>query len=423
MKVPDWLHQNPELQNVTFINGDDGSKIAVTMEYLDTIQFQNASSANYGMQFGMNFILLLIMLLITPREKLKLPICLVNIAAIVFGMIRELSIITAQGKTRFFRTYAQMTYGAGDTDMRDFDTLSQACLYLTEICALLAAYMVELLLFLQARVILSTLSRRYWIPTMVFLGAGSLACLGMRTMWTVDNIDDLIHITVSQFSLPKFSEKMKKVTGGLIVESIAAYSIVFTSRILVLLYRRHKMGVQRAKPLQVLIFISLESMIVPGKSRNHQLGSLSNVSAIVILVACQWAHNQPWTDPQTWMFASVAILMPFGSIWSSQLNYRKEVGVQNFPDGSLGVVKDQKSWDASNSFSRSLSTSSKVFANGNVQRPRYSVHISSPPRSGTAASHELAQLGSDIEKGEGSSTGSGITVTHDISVTSFRDDH
>lgn len=80
---------------------------------------------------------------------------------------------------------------------------------------------------------------------------------------------------------------------------------------------------------------------------------------LVILVTIQWSdpNKQPWTDPQTWMLTSVAILMPFGSIWASRMKYRKEVGIVNLSDGNLHLVENRKDSTTSNLSGRTLTIS------------------------------------------------------------------
>lgn len=252
--------QNPHNQAILFINST-GAQLFLNMTDLDTMQKTYASAANYGMQFGMNIMVLLFILLFTPVNKLRLPICLVNIAAIFFGIIRETASITEYSRTHFYTTYAQMTWAAGVVDSNEWDGPSKACQYLSQIAALVVTFLIELLLFLHASVMLSTLRRKYRIPTLAFLIGGSVTCLVVRTMWAWYNIRDFYHMD----SGPSFSSKMQKVAGALVAESVAAYSVVFTGRILVLLYRRSKLGVQKAKYLHVLAFVSLESMLIPGK--------------------------------------------------------------------------------------------------------------------------------------------------------------
>lgn len=271
LKVPLELQNARERQNFTFINTLSGSNITMPVaDYHISFKVQADSTFNYGIQLGMNLWLLLMILLMTETAKLKLLIYRVNIAAIVLGIVREVAMGTSLTKSIFYSPMGQWTYMAGDMDWRYWDRLSQACLYTDQVCALLVAYLVEILLFLHVRVILSTLRWKYWTPIMVFLVGGSVACLVMRTLWAYHAIRDMINLATTQWTFESFSTKMQKITGALIVESVAAYSLVFIGRVAVLLYRRHKMGVKQAKPLQILAFISLESMIIPSEFGQNQ---------------------------------------------------------------------------------------------------------------------------------------------------------
>lgn len=80
---------NPYEQSVSFLAADGKTPIEVPLPAIDSFNEESVSVCiNYGTQLGAAFIMLLVILLMTPSHKFRRPSTILHITALVFCIIR-----------------------------------------------------------------------------------------------------------------------------------------------------------------------------------------------------------------------------------------------------------------------------------------------------------------------------------------------
>ena len=92
-------------QNVTFM-GPDGNTIDVPMAQIDELTRGNAANTiNYGSQIGACFVMLLVVLTMTPKNRFARVTTSINIAALIVGIIRNV-LLSLFWSSSFLQFYA-----------------------------------------------------------------------------------------------------------------------------------------------------------------------------------------------------------------------------------------------------------------------------------------------------------------------------
>ena len=202
----------------------------------------------------------------TPPAKLKLPICIINMVALLLSTIRSIVLVTFLTKSPYLSIYSQTTAAIGDQDLRYVTRSVSAMLGINIVCSFFIVYLVEFLMLLQARTILTTLPRLQKALILTFLALPMTAVLVIQAVWCGYNLKTL-HTLPHSLTGPALIPNWLQVAGDIVVViSFASFAAVFTGRIVHTILQRRKLGVDRSRPLEVLATISLESMILPSMS-------------------------------------------------------------------------------------------------------------------------------------------------------------
>jgi pheromone alpha factor receptor len=205
-----------------------------------------------GIAFGMCFVLIVVLLLLTKPEKRRTPVFMFNLVSLVLMDLRMLTACIQQNGP-----LSNISSNILDTNL--IPPAALACQTLFAIFTPLWYAVTLVSMILQVRVVFSA------EPKMQNLVTGSLSLLALATMGTILPIDIETIITTENltFNLPAWYFVVQHVTNVLWAVTIGCSSLVFVAKLLYIISRRKKMGFKGFGPLQVITIMAAQCLMVP----------------------------------------------------------------------------------------------------------------------------------------------------------------
>ena len=239
-------------QSVTF-DSPDGPVSVPLPEIDDWLLYVIEVCVNYGSQVGASIITLLALLLLSKPDKRLSAIMIINCLSLVFNIIRNViqcvyfSGPFAEIYTHYTGDYSRVRMG--DTAQSVVGTVFTLLLQIT----------VELSLWLQVRVVCVTLRQLYQWILLVVSAIVALLAVGFRVAHMVEN-DKLIVAQIPSVRL----EWLGSTTSIVTAVSISWFCAVFVGKLGFALHQRRKLGLGQFGPMQVLIIMGFQTLIIPG---------------------------------------------------------------------------------------------------------------------------------------------------------------
>ncbi|OHE94237.1 pheromone receptor [Colletotrichum orchidophilum] len=276
----------------TSLDTAEDTDLALSPMIIDALYKQDiATCANYSSQIGASFMLLLIIIAMTPSVRLIKASLWVHITALVVNTVRMTLMVVffttpnwTNFYTRFTSNYSRVT--AADSH------LSIA----TEAISLTLHTLVQVSLGMQAWALVKLLPRRWkWRFTGISCFV-SASAIGLRLGLSIIKTDAILILSPAR---PIWVAKGSGVVGAI---SIAYYCALFNIRLLIHLVKNRGIlpSRQRLNAMEVLIITNGILMIIP-----------------VIFAALNWG---PWSSLElsSLTYTSVVVFLPLGTLIASR---------------------------------------------------------------------------------------------------------
>ena len=246
---------DPFSQNITFVSPN--GPVNVSLIDIDDFNLYNIEICiNYGSQIGASIATLLILLLLSKPDKRLSTIMILNTLSLVFNIIRNvLQCVFFTGP--FAEVYASFT--------ADYSRVRPGNIALSvtaTVFTLLLQVSVEASLYLQVRVVCVTLRKVYRQLISAVSAIIVLLAIGFRFAYTVKN-DQYIVAERSPESLYMLGSASNITT----CISLFWFCAVFVMKLGYALHQRKKMGLGQFGPMQILMIMGFQTLIIPGRSR------------------------------------------------------------------------------------------------------------------------------------------------------------
>jgi pheromone alpha factor receptor len=209
----------------------------------------------FATQIGAATAVLIMLLILTKREKRRLPVFILNSFALLFTIIAGiLQCLYYTGSWHTPYAYLSGDYSFVSPGAKGTSVASSLCLFLVQL-------FVEASLVMQVRVVYMTLeSRRRLAVTIITVLMAALA-LSFRIAQTIENIKWNI-IRESYLYDYNWLVQARDIT---LTVSICFFSAVFCVKLGWSMYQRHLLGLTQFGPMQIIFIGGTQTLVVPGK--------------------------------------------------------------------------------------------------------------------------------------------------------------
>ena len=308
---------DPFNQNLTMLL-PDGTPLNITISDLDDWYLYSVYvSIEYASQLGACLILLTTLVLLTKPDKRHSPIFLLNASALFFNVLRLLL-----GCIYFAGPFSE-AYIFFSGDYAAVPRSAYNVSVTTEVGTVLVLVLVQLSLILQTHVVCLTLRRAYRHGLLGVSSAVASVAVAWRLYLAVVNIQLILSPDAEgvDTELPRIQAVSNFVTTA----SIFWFSAVFVAKLAHALRRRHRLGLRRWGPMQIIFTMGCQTLVIPGESYPHQLPKSPNL----VKVACATAADDllalfsalqyliDFAAIGSFVVTLVAIFLPLSSLWAA----------------------------------------------------------------------------------------------------------
>ena len=210
----------------------------------------------YGSQIGAAVIILVIMLILTKAEKKRLPVFMLNSAALAFNIISNiLECLYWTGPWYSPYTYLSGDYSFVSSSAKGISVSEAIFLVLTQIC-------LETSLVLQVHIVCVTLDRAKRLTILVVSILVALIAMTFRLVQASDNIKYNV-VEETYFTSQAWIVKARDIT---LTISICFFSAIFCMKLGWSLRQRQQLGMKQFGPMQIILIGGTQTLIIPGES-------------------------------------------------------------------------------------------------------------------------------------------------------------
>ena len=200
--------------------------------------------------------MLINLIALTPYGKRRLPLFILECVSLVLICIRELSRVLVLTNTVFGEPLMSLYWNNSWIKPRD-----EIPLAIASICPWITLVTVFASLFIQARAILSAVKPKTRGIIMTILLVAFVVCFVSRSWYYYLALRQTLHPDTGADSL-----RVRIIETWIFFATMALFSGVFAWNVFLTLKARIGMGLRRSDALEVLLIVSLESMVIPCKS-------------------------------------------------------------------------------------------------------------------------------------------------------------
>lgn len=220
----------------------------------------------FGFQIGVSGLLLLIMLLMTKRDKRRSAVFLLNAVALVAIFVRNV-IYAAMFNTVLFNFYNwELHYYPAGPALTHALVLSAA----TEALNIPIDVAIYASLIVQIYIVCCTLADNVKFGLMIVSTiVGTLAVtvrLALAILNIKWNIFGISNTTMAQFET---LQRLAKANAGIMVATIAFFSLIFVAKLAFAIRLRRKLNMKQFGPMQIIFVMGCQTMFIPRKSSFH----------------------------------------------------------------------------------------------------------------------------------------------------------
>lgn len=245
------------VNQTVLLKNSNGETIPFLLSDFDYFSLSRAqTSMIFSAQCSMSLLLALVLILTSKKEKRKTLLFFLNIGGLI---------------TVFIRACLQCAYLSGTwvsysvQFLAEFQLLSQKDFYISIVTSCIPIFIIlfiELSLLIQIRVVYAT-DKRFQIPLTTFF---SMIIIAVLTFWILAAVQNSMAVlSQTHFGHSGLWGSPWPYTAARISFAFSIFigCIVFIYKLLVTIYRRHKMGVKEFGPLQIIFIMSCQTLIIP----------------------------------------------------------------------------------------------------------------------------------------------------------------
>ncbi|ORY14425.1 fungal pheromone mating factor STE2 GPCR-domain-containing protein [Clohesyomyces aquaticus] len=303
----------------------DGEFFNASMADLDAYRvFGVRLSINYGTQIGASFLLLLVLFLLTNRERRRSWIFIMNTLCLAINVIRS-TLQVCYGVSEFFHPYTVLS--------GDFARVTAHDQAIT-ICG-------NVMNFILVVCVMVSLSLQVWVVCVTTGRIQRLCIMAFTTLVALNAAAWRLAVTVVSNQLTLKFESME--SNGWLVHAqyismaiaIWVFCVVFTLKLGYALVQRKRLGMSQFGPMQIIFIMGCQTMILPA-----------------IFTMFEFQEKVPELGSQT--LTIVCIFLPLSAIWAGVVSKDPGVAARG-PDahhrllaGQMGRTSTSSSTNQSN---------------------------------------------------------------------------
>jgi pheromone alpha factor receptor len=261
---PVW---NIYLDNQSFnLSGLNGTPITLSMSNINDFYYENAVGvAVQGFTLGSVAMLLIVLLVVTPANKICKPIFLLNITAMILLIFRAILSFV-----QFTSSYQGLGQSFIPGDLAQYSGSTWAPYVMEAILNTFFVFCIVVSLLLQVRVVFAGEPKTRLAFT-VFGALNVLVYMVWAITWEVMAINWEYDYT--NYTPPWWVLLLERIY---FVSFIGVCCLIFLFKLGVTIYRRQKMGmsIRQFGPLQIVFIIFVQSLVGPGTASSPLFGNV-----------------------------------------------------------------------------------------------------------------------------------------------------
>ena len=265
---------DPYQQSILFYAADGKTQIDVPIVAVDSINHETASICiNYGTQLGACFIMLMIVLIMTPSSKFRRPSTLLHILGLVVCTIR-MALLAVYFTSHFNDFYAFWAHDFSKVPSRDYQ-ISIA----STTSSLLLLIIIEIALMNQAWTMVALWPSIAKISLAIISTAVALLTIGWRIAFTV--IQNRAVVSLQPSADYHWLNQWTVITNAL---SICWFCALFNTKLVLHLVANRGIlpSYTALTPMEVLVMTNGVLMTVPGK---YLLCSMNTIHLLTLFAS------------------------------------------------------------------------------------------------------------------------------------------
>jgi pheromone alpha factor receptor len=382
-------------QTFTLITSD-GQNVTANLGELDYYrQYGIRVAINWGSQIGASIVLLLVLLLLTPREKRKSHIFVMNCVCLVLNAIRSIL------QCIWLTTEYMNPYVLATGDYSRIKPSDRANTIATETLLLLLTICIMVSLSLQVWVVCVTTKPLHRIIAMCITGL--LATLAVALRFAVCALTNVHYMK---------DESMTGYNNTVLAMHIAqaaavwAYALVFTWKLGIAMHQRRRMRMTQFGPMQVIFIMGCHTLIIPGMSSYACHTEALTNSHLAIFTSLQGLGAVPEMASQN--TTVICIFLPLSAIWAGLIS---EDAAARVIEGRGSLLRDQF-FNVAKSAS-SIDSDGKSFCEKKSSVSTYNSGAKSSREHSVPSHEDFALSRADIERSDAIYVGRGYTIEND----------
>ena len=219
----------------------------------DFVLYNAQICINYGAQIGASIVLLVALLLLTKPDKRRSAIFVANTSTLLLNIVR--TVLHAQYYTGPFSN----VYAYFGQDYRLVPRSSYASSVTTTVFEWLVLASLETSLCLQVHVVCVTLRDIHRRTILILSILVAWLALGFRTALMIKN-----SALVMQHAPEDSLLWLNKTTSIMTAVSICWFCAIFITKLGFALHQRRKLGMGQFGPMQIILIMGCQTLIIPG---------------------------------------------------------------------------------------------------------------------------------------------------------------
>ena len=247
--------QDPFNQTLTLLL-EDGTPFQLTTRDLKDFNLYNVRICiNYGSQIGATLLLMVVLALITPADKRRSPIFVVNILALISNFIRSLL------QALYFTSAFSVPYAYFASDYSRVPSVDYSNSVAANVFTLLVQICVSISLVMQIRVVCLTMKRVFRLLVIMGSGLVALVALAFRMALVIQNSRAIVQ--AESFRSFQWLASATNITATV---SFCVFCVIFVVKLGVAMRERKKLGLRQYGPMRVLFIMGCQTLFIPGES-------------------------------------------------------------------------------------------------------------------------------------------------------------
>lgn len=262
-----WPRNNtfdPYTQTFVITAPDGLTAVPAYMDELLELQSITVSQGIiYGIQLGVSGLLLVVLMLMTKRDKRRSAVFILNSLALLLLLTRNILACTELHGI-FYNYYNwQLHYYPTGERLRSAQNISIAA----ELFNFLIDAAIYSSLLLQVHIVCCTIGRTVKMAIIGIAGAVALMTLGVRLFLAVFNIEySILGINDLTVKRNAYLTHIASINNIVTVVTIALFSAIFVTKLAFAIHMRRKLNMKQFGPMQIIFVMGCQTLFVPRKS-------------------------------------------------------------------------------------------------------------------------------------------------------------